>query len=86
MADRMGERLRHIHLTDGSGSAKDEHLVPGRGSVGADAFLAHAARTGFSGDVVVEINTRKCVDRAERERDLKESLDFAREHFAVPAR
>jgi sugar phosphate isomerase/epimerase len=86
MADRLGERLRHIHLTDGSGSAKDEHLVPGRGSVGADAFLAHAARTGFSGDVVVEINTRKCVDRAERERDLKESLDFAREHFAVPAR
>jgi sugar phosphate isomerase/epimerase len=54
--------------------------------VGADAFLAHAARAGFSGDVVVEINTRKCVDRADRERDLKESLDFAREHFAVPAR
>jgi sugar phosphate isomerase/epimerase len=86
MAERLGERLRHIHLTDGSGSAKDEHLVPGRGSVGADAFLAHAARAGFSGDVVVEINTRKCVDRADRERDLKESLDFAREHFAVPAR
>ncbi len=43
MADRLGDRLRHIHLTDGSGSAKDEHLVPGRGSVGADAFLAHAA-------------------------------------------
>ncbi len=31
MADRLGPRLRHIHLTDGSGSAKDEHLVPGRG-------------------------------------------------------
>ena len=86
MADRLGERLRHIHLTDGSGSAKDEHLVPGRGSVGADAFLGHAARSGFTGDVVVEINTRKCVDRQERERDLKESLDFAREHFVVPAR
>ena len=81
MADRMGDRLRHIHLTDGSGSAKDEHLVPGRGSVGADAFLGHAARSGFTGDVVVEINTRKCVDRQERERDLKESLEFAREHF-----
>ena len=86
MADRLGERLRHIHLTDGSGSAKDEHLVPGRGSVGADAFLAHAARSGFTGDVVVEINTRKCVDREERERDLRESLEFAREHFAVSAR
>jgi sugar phosphate isomerase/epimerase len=86
MAERLGERLRHIHLTDGSGSAKDEHLVPGRGSVGADSFLSHVARAGFSGDVVVEINTRKCVDRSERERDLKESLDFASEHLAVSAR
>ena len=29
MAERLGDRLRHIHMTDGSGSAKDEHLVPG---------------------------------------------------------
>ena len=86
MAERLGERLRHIHLTDGSGSAKDEHLVPGRGTVGADAFLTHVAESGFTGDVVLEINTRKCVDREERERDLRESLDFAREHFAVSAR
>ena len=83
MATRLGERLRHIHLTDGTGSAKDEHLVPGRGSMGADTFLRHLATTGFSGEVVLEINTRKCVDRAERERDLRESLDFAREHLAV---
>jgi sugar phosphate isomerase/epimerase len=86
MAKRLGERLRHIHLTDGSGSAKDEHLVPGRGSIGAETFLAHAARSGFAGDVVIEINTRKCVDREERERDLRESLEFARQHFAVSAR
>src|SRR5262245_23483758 len=26
MAERLGDRLRHIHLTDGTGSAKDEHL------------------------------------------------------------
>ena len=86
MAERLGERLRHVHLTDGSGSAKDEHLVPGRGTVGADAFLTHVAESGFTGDVVLEINTRKCVDREERERDLRESLDFAREHFTVSAR
>ncbi|GAA1797897.1 sugar phosphate isomerase/epimerase [Nocardioides hankookensis] len=83
MATRLGDRLRHIHLTDGTGSAKDEHLVPGRGSMGADVFLRHLATTGFSGEVVLEINTRKCVDRAERERDLRESLEFAREHLAV---
>ena len=84
MAERLGGRLRHVHLTDGSGSAKDEHLVPGRGAMGAAAFLEHLARARFSGEIVVEINTRRCSNRDEREADLRESLEFAREHFAVP--
>ena len=82
MADRLGSRLRHIHLTDGTGSAKDEHLVPGRGSVGAADFLRHIARSGFQGEIVLEINTRKAATREEREKDLRESLEFAREHFS----
>jgi sugar phosphate isomerase/epimerase len=86
MAQRLGERLRHIHLTDGTGSAKDEHLVPGRGVMDADAFLRHLAEQRFEGHVVLEINTRKCADADERERDLAESLSFARTHLAVPAR
>jgi sugar phosphate isomerase/epimerase len=84
MADRLGRRLRHIHLTDGTGSAKDEHLVPGRGSVGAADFLRHVSRSGFRGEIVVEINTRKASSREEREKDLRESLEFAREHFSSP--
>ena len=86
MADRLGSRLRHVHLTDGSGSAKDEHLVPGRGAMGADAFLAHLAERDFGGHIVLEINTRRCSTREERIADLTESLAFAREHFAVRAR
>ena len=85
MAVRLGDRLRHVHLTDGSDSAKDEHLVPGRGSMNAAAFLGHLAGVGFTGEIVVEINTRRCTSREEREADLRESLDFAREHFVVPA-
>ena len=85
MAARLGERLRHIHLTDGTGSAKDEHLVPGRGNTGADRFLRHLADSGFDGEIVVEINTRKAATRADREADLAESLAFAREHFLSPA-
>lgn len=81
MATRLGSRLRHIHLTDGSGSAKDEHLVPGRGATGAAAFLRHCAATGFSGEIVVEINTRRAGTREAREADLRTSLEFAREHF-----
>ncbi|CAB4730532.1 MAG: TIM barrel protein [Actinobacteria bacterium] len=86
MARRLGERLRHVHLTDGTGSAKDEHLVPGRGAMGAAAFLRHLAKVGFDGDVVLEINTRRCADRDERVADLRESLEFAREHFAASPR
>jgi len=86
MAERMGPRLRHVHLTDGSGSARDEHLVPGRGVMGAAQFLQHVADSGFGGDVVLEINTRKAASREQREDDLRESLAFAREHFAVGSR
>ena len=84
MAQRLGERLRHVHLTDGTGSVKDEHLVPGRGVMDAAGFLRHVASSGFEGDVVLEINTRRCADRAERLADLRESLAFAREHLGVP--
>ncbi len=83
MAERMGEQLRHVHLTDGTPSAKDEHLVPGRGVMHADRFLHHLAGTGFEGHVVLEINTRRCSTREERETDLRESLEFAREHLGV---
>jgi sugar phosphate isomerase/epimerase len=85
MAERLGDRLRHVHLTDGSGSAKDEHLVPGRGSMRADAFLVHLAERDFDGHIVLEINTRRCSNRDERVADLAESLAFARQHFAVRA-
>ena len=80
MADRLGSRLRHVHLTDGSGSAKDEHLVPGRGSQPCAEVLQHVATSGFEGAVVLEVGTRKRT-LADREGDLAESLAFAREHL-----
>jgi sugar phosphate isomerase/epimerase len=83
MAERLGDRLRHIHLTDGTGTAKDEHLVPGRGDQPVAELLEHLARVGFEGHLVVEINTRKAADRAAREIDLVESLAFARLNFAA---
>jgi sugar phosphate isomerase/epimerase len=82
MAHRLGPRLRHIHMTDGSGSAKDEHLVPGRGNQPCSELLEHLAGTGFEGHVVVEINTRKAGTSEAREADLLESLAFCRLHFA----
>jgi sugar phosphate isomerase/epimerase len=85
MAQRLGDRLRHVHLTDGTGSAKDEHLVPGRGVMNADGFLRHLTDVGFAGHVILEINTRKAASREERLADLAESLRFAREHLGAQA-
>jgi sugar phosphate isomerase/epimerase len=85
MSGRLGKRLRHVHLTDGSGSAKDEHLVPGRGVMRAADFLRHLGTVDFEGHVVLEINTRRAAGREEREADLVESLRFAREHLGLAA-
>jgi sugar phosphate isomerase/epimerase len=82
MAKRMGSGLGHVHLGDGSGSARDEHLVPGRGTQPCSELLEGLSRNGFAGSVVVEITTRGA-DLQERETDLAEALSFARLHLAV---
>ena len=85
MVDRMGDRLAHVHLADGSGSNKDEHLVPGRGSQPCAELLERLAASGFDGHVVVEVNTRRAMSAAEREADLAEALAFTRLHLASAA-
>lgn len=82
MADRMGAGLRHVHLGDGSGEGRDEHLVPGRGNQPCAELLRSLAARGFTGSVACEINTRKAASRAVREADLRESLEFARRNLA----
>ena len=80
-ADLMG-RLAHVHLADGSGSPRDEHLVPGRGGQPVGEVLASLGRSGFAGSVVAEVTTRAARSRAERVADLRETLEFARAHLA----
>jgi sugar phosphate isomerase/epimerase len=86
MTKALGDRLSHVHLADGSGSSRDEHLVPGRGGQPCAAVLEGLAARGFSGTVVVEISTRRAANHAERESDLAAALAFARLHLAAPAR
>ena len=80
LARDLGSRLAHIHLTDGSGSPRDEHLVPGRGAQPTRAFLEHVAGSEFTGEIVIEISTRRAPTQQARENDLVESLMFARRH------
>ena len=81
LADRMGAGLTHVHLADGTGVPKDEHLVPGRGGQPCAALLNRLATGGFDGQVVLEINTRRAPTSAHRMKDLAEALLFARCHL-----
>ncbi|MBA2767894.1 MAG: sugar phosphate isomerase/epimerase [Sporichthyaceae bacterium] len=85
LLDVLGDRLAHVHLADGSGSNKDEHLVPGRGTQPCVDVLERLARLGYDRTVVLEVNTRRALNRDEREADLAEGLAFARLNLAAAA-
>jgi len=82
MADAMGSALAHIHLGDGTGEARDEHLVPGRGNQPCAELLSSLASRRFAGSVAVEVATRRAGSRDVRRADLAQTLAFAREHLA----
>ena len=81
LAEQFGSRLAHVHLTDGTSSGFDEHLVPGRGTQPVRELLERLARSDFDGDVVVEIGTRKARSAQERRDDVEQSLLFARTYL-----
>ena len=83
LLDRMGDRLVHLHLADGTGLERDEHLVPGRGTQPAAEVCRRLGASGFDGTVVVEISTRRARSRNERLDALAESLLFARLHLGT---
>jgi sugar phosphate isomerase/epimerase len=85
MARRLGKRLTHVHLGDGTGTSRDEHLVPGRGGQPCAELLGFLAESDYEGHVVLEVNTRKATNRVERENDLAEALAFTRLHLAAAA-
>ena len=92
LAGQWGDRLRHVHLCDGSSTEPndlmfDEHLVPGRGVQPVAEVLGLLARRGFSGSIIAEVTTRACgLDDDQRLQWLSETLDFARRAVADHAR
>ncbi|WP_425546182.1 sugar phosphate isomerase/epimerase family protein [Agromyces tropicus] len=90
LANDLGDRLRHVHLCDGSGAIGegqifDEHLLPGRGREPVAEVLRMLADRGWDGSIVAEVNTRKAKTEAERLEMLRETVAYAREHVAVDA-
>lgn len=83
MADAMGPALRHVHLGDGTGDGRDEHLVPGRGTQPCAELLSSLGSRGFTGSVAVEVATRRAPSRLARQEDLEAALTFARHHLGA---
>ena len=78
-----GTRLAHVHLTDGTGSFKDEHLMPGEGDQAAWEVVEYLARTGYEGHIVLEVSSRRAKSRREREELLGDSLTAIRKAVAA---
>lgn len=85
LAERMGSGLAHLHLADGRGAAHDEHLVPGDGTQPCVELCASLVRTGFTGQVVAEINTQNARTTKDRAEMLHRTLAFARKHLTEAA-
>ncbi len=86
MASQLGDRLRHVHLADGTKPGlPDEHLVPGRGSQPCAELLARLTATDYQGIVALEVSTRRAQTARQRMADLAESLAFARDHLGAKA-
>ena len=83
MARAWGTGWRTSISADGSGAAKDEHLVPGRGTQPCAELLEHLADIDYAGHVVLEVNTASLPTREERENDLAEALAFTRLNLAT---
>lgn len=79
LARAWGDRLAHLHLTDGSGSFKDEHLLPGEGDQQAWRLVEELSARGFTGHTVLEVSTRRARTRHERQELLAEALRSIRE-------
>ena len=75
---KLGSRLHHVHLTDGTPNGRDEHMLPGEGTQRCAEALQYLSETGFDGVVAIEVSTRKARGAGEREDQLKQTLDFAR--------
>ena len=82
MAAELGPRLAHVHMADGTKPGlPDEHLVPGRGGQPCAELLQRLWSGGYTGVVVLEVNTRRALSSEERQADLAEALAFTRHHL-----
>lgn len=81
VADRVG----HVHFSDGTHSARDEHLLPGEGVLPLVPFVAELSAIaqersqGKPFDIILEVSTRSARDRDERVAMIAAAHSYVRE-------
>jgi sugar phosphate isomerase/epimerase len=84
--NKYHHKVRVIHFTDGSkrskikGDAiKDEHMLPGKGDMPLREVYALLKEKNWTGDTVLEINTRKQRTVVDKLPALQHSIDYFNE-------
>lgn len=79
--ETLRDQLRHIHFSDSKMTGRDEHRVPGRGSLPLKEFLAELSGTDYPGVISLELKPwpMGTPDVTEIQKRMKEGLEFTRE-------
>ncbi len=75
---RLGEVLYHVHIGDNHGQ-RDEHLIPGQGTIDFAPFLAALKEVGYEGYLVAELGFDYTLDP---DSAVSETLERMREFIA----
>jgi len=83
--DELGDRVRHIHLSNNYLKGIDDHALPFEGRLPLDRFLRRLYRDGFDGKITLELGPGPLEARLGKERivrNLRRSREFCEEYFA----
>lgn len=83
--DELGERVRHIHLSNNYLKGFDDHALPFEGRLPLDRFLRMLHRDGFDGKIALELGPGPLEARLGEERivsNLRRSREFCLANFS----
>lgn len=75
---RLGKALHHVHIGDNHGQ-RDEHLVPGQGTINFAPLMATLREVGYEGYLVAELSFDYILDP---DSAIREALERMREFIA----
>ena len=82
--DELGDRVRHIHLSNNYQKGYDDHALPFEGRLPLDRFLHMLRRDRYAGRVALELGPGPLEARLGEERiaqNLRRSLQYCLRHY-----